>query len=105
MQKFFLTISLILLTSGASFSQSNKSIIQSIPDVPTPKPGDNKISFPVSPAGYHLALKGSDHNPVIDSTGRIVPPLVATKVNLYFQLINNTTDSIRYDVSKQVIVS
>lgn len=104
MQKFFLTISLILVTPGLSFSQSNKSIIQSIPNVPALKPGDKKISFPLSPTGYHLVLKGSDHNPIIDSTSRIVPPLAATRVNLYFQLINNSIDTIRYDVSKQVIV-
>ncbi|WP_051691984.1 family 20 glycosylhydrolase [Pedobacter borealis] len=104
MQKFILAIGLVMLTSVAAFSQNDNPIIQSIPDIPVLKPGDKKIVFPDSPAGYHLVLKGSDHTPVIDSTGRIVPPLFATSVSLYFQLVNNNADTMRYDVSKQVLV-
>jgi len=104
MQKFIFTIGLIVLTSGFTFSQSTNPIIQSVPEVPVLKPGEKSIMYPANPTGYHLVLKGSDHNPVIDSTGRIVPPLSATKVSLYFQLISNNIDTMRYDVSKQVIV-
>jgi len=39
-----------------------------------------------------MVLKGSHHNPIIDSTGRIVTPLVNTEVSLYFQLIKNNDD-------------
>ena len=104
MRKFILSVSLMFFTLGFVFSQSNNSIIQSVTDVPSIKPGDKKITFPASPDGYHLILKGSDYTPVIDSTGRIVKPLVATKVNLYFQLISNVTDTVKYDVSKQITV-
>ncbi|MGZ3756756.1 MAG: family 20 glycosylhydrolase [Mucilaginibacter sp.] len=104
MQKFILTIGLVVLTSGISFSQSSNPIVQSVPDIPVPKSGEKSIVYPASPTGYHLVLKGSDHNPIIDSTGRIVSPLSETSVSLYFQLINNNMDTIRYDVSKQVTV-
>ena len=49
-------------------------------------------------------MKGSDHNPVVDSTGRIVTPLVTTKVNLYFQLINDQTDTNKYDVNREITI-
>jgi len=104
MNKFFTTIGLILLTSSFAFPQSNNPIIQSIPEIAAIKPGEKSVAYPTCPAGYHLVLKGSDHNPVIDSTGRIVAPLFATSVSLYFQLINDKIDTISYDVSKQVIV-
>lgn len=104
MQKFILTIGLIVLTSGFTFSQSTNPIIQSVPDIQALKPGEKRIVYPANPTGYHLVLKGSDHNPIIDSTGRIVAPLFVTRVNLYFQLIDNNTDTIRYDISKQVMV-
>jgi len=104
MQKFILTIGLIVLTSGYTFSQRSNPIVQSISDIPALKAGDKRVVYPANPVGYHLVLKGSDHDAVIDSTGRIVAPLIATTVSLYFQLINNNTDTIRYDVSKQVNV-
>ena len=68
------------------------------------KTGDVKIMMPAAPQGYHLLLKGSDRNPVVDSTGRIVTPLVTTKVNLYFQLINNQTDTNKYDVNREMTI-
>jgi hexosaminidase len=104
MRKFILSVSLMFFTLGFVFSQSKNPIVQSVPDVLSIKPGDKKITFPASPDGYHLILKGSDYTPVIDSTGRIVKPLVVTKVNLYFQLISNVTDTVKYDVSKQITV-
>lgn len=102
-QKIVLTITLAL-TLNVAFAQNKNVIVPAVSDVQTVQPGDKKIIFPTNPEGYHLTLKGSDHLPVIDSMGRIIKPLVSTKVNLYFQLGKNDTDTIRYDVSKQVIV-
>lgn len=94
----------LVLWTFSAFAQQNNELVKSISDVAAIQKGDTKIAFPGAPQGYHLVLKGSDHNPVIDSTGRIVAPLEDTKVSLYFQLINNQEDTIRYDIVKQVMV-
>ncbi|WP_221452763.1 family 20 glycosylhydrolase [Mucilaginibacter sp. FT3.2] len=104
MKKALFTIGLMVLASGVSFSQNSNPIVQQVSDVPQIKPGDKKITFPVGLSGYHLVLKGSDFTPIIDSTGRIISPLNTTKVNLYFQLISNNSDTVKYDVSKQIVV-
>jgi len=89
---------------GQLFAQSQKIMASPIPDVAVIKPNDSKIKIPQCPAGCHLTLKGSDHTPIIDSSGKIVNPLVDTKVNLYFQLISDSNDTLRFDIPKQVMV-
>ncbi|SDS49897.1 hexosaminidase [Mucilaginibacter mallensis] len=93
-----------MITRSLSFAQVDSSVIKSVSGIPAIKPGDTKVTFPEAPNGYHLVLKGSDHNPIIDSTGRVAKPLVAKNVTLYFQLLSNTNDTLKYDVSKQVFV-
>jgi hexosaminidase len=90
--------------SNFAFAQGNNAIVKSVPDIKAVQPGDKQIVFPASPDGYHLLFKGSDHLPVVDSSGHIVTPLVAQKVNLYFQLVSNVVDTVKYDVSKQVLI-
>ncbi|WP_183557897.1 family 20 glycosylhydrolase [Mucilaginibacter sp. SP1R1] len=104
LKKSLLAIALIIFTPGFLFAQNDSTVVKSVPDIQVVNQGDTRIVFPVNPNGYHLILKGSDHTPIIDSTGRIINPLVSTKVNLYFQLVSNSTDTIKYDVSKQVVV-
>ncbi|WP_183578051.1 family 20 glycosylhydrolase [Mucilaginibacter sp. X5P1] len=93
-----------MITRSLALGQVDSTVIKSVSGIPVIKPGDTKVTFPEEPNGYHLVLKGSDHNPVIDSTGRIVKPLVAKNVTLYFQLLSNTNDTLKYDISKQVFV-
>lgn len=88
----------------ATFAQQKNDEVTLIPSVAPIQKGDTVITFPSAAQGHHLILKGSDHNPIIDSTGRIVTPLTSTKVSLYFQLIKNNEDTVSYDLSKQVIV-
>ena len=102
-KKTILTITLGLILNAA-FAQNKNVAAPAVSDIPAIKPGDKNITLPASPEGYHLVLKGSDHLPVIDSMGKIVKPLVSTKVSLYFQLIKNNADTTRYDISKQVTV-
>lgn len=97
-------IVILAISSGFLFAQSKKDSVPSVAEIPAIKQGNTKIVFPLTADGYHLLLKGSDHTPVIDSTGRIMMPLVPTKVTLYFQLVKNNADTLSYDVSKQVIV-
>lgn len=102
--KFFPLTCLLVLFYSLSFGQSNNLIVQSVMLSTPVKTGDVKILMPAAPKGYHLVLKGSDHNPVVDSTGRIVTPLVTTKVNLYFQLINDQIDTNKYDVNREITI-
>ena len=102
--KPFLLTCLFVLICGVSSGQTNNSIVQAVMPLTPIKPGDVKVLMPAAPQGYGLVLKGSDHNPVVDSTGRIVTPLVTTKVNLYFQLINNQNDTNRYDVNREITI-
>lgn len=99
-----ITVGLIIITTGFLFGQTDSTIVKSVADVKEIKAGDQKIVFPESPRGYSLVFKGSNHEPIINPSGKITTPLVATKVKLYFQLINQTTDSIKYDVSKEITV-
>ncbi|NOW95612.1 family 20 glycosylhydrolase [Mucilaginibacter sp. SG564] len=94
----------ILLVGQLGFAQTNTKTAPPVPEVRTIQPGDKRIFAPQAPEGYHLLFKGSDRSPIIDSTGAIVTPLVESKVNLYFQLISNQIDTLKYDVSKQVTV-
>jgi hexosaminidase len=94
----------ILLMSELGLAQTKNKTIPVVPEVYAIQPGDKKIVSPQSPEGYHLLFKGSDRSPIIDSTGAIITPLVESKVNLYFQLISNQTDTLKYDVTKQVTV-
>ncbi|WP_316804287.1 family 20 glycosylhydrolase [Pedobacter nototheniae] len=104
MKKTLIVIGLLILKSHFLFAQTDSTVVQSVSDIKEIKTGDRKIVFPDSPKGYLLILKGSDHNPIIDESGRITTPLVATKVNLYFQLVSQANDTLKYDVSKQVTV-
>jgi hexosaminidase len=104
MKNVLLTVALIITTQGFLFGQTDSTVVQSIPGVRAIKTGDQKIVFPESPKGYHLTFKGSNRTPVIDSLGRITTPLVATTVKLYFQLVSKISDSIKYDVSKEITV-
>ncbi|WP_162618712.1 family 20 glycosylhydrolase [Pedobacter yulinensis] len=98
-----LTVSLLLsITTG--YAQTDSVLVKSVPEIRTPTVTDRTIHMPEAPAGYRLLLKGSDHVPIVDSTGRISRPLVATKVNLYFQLVSNTVDTLRYDLTRAVTV-
>jgi hexosaminidase len=81
-----------------------KNAVEEVSDIPVVVKGDRFIKMPVVPKGYHLVLKGSDHDPVINNSGRIKMPLSEAKVHLYFQLINDDTDTIHYDVCKAVTV-
>lgn len=94
----------ILLISGVSFAQTNNRTAPLVPELQAIQTGDKKIVSPQSPEGFHLLFEGSDRSPIIDSAGNIITPLVESKVNLYFQLISNQTDTLKYDVSKQVTV-
>ena len=104
MKNILFTLGLIIITQGFLFGQTDSTVIRSIPSVQAIKVGDKKIVFPESPKGYQLIFKGSNRAPVIDAVGRITTPLVATTVKLYFQLINKTVDSIKYDVSREITV-
>ncbi|MGY0038306.1 glycoside hydrolase family 20 zincin-like fold domain-containing protein [Pedobacter sp. NJ-S-72] len=104
MKKILLLISVVVFVPHFLFAQNSGHIAPSVTGVPEIKQGDTKITFPANPDGYHLLFKGSDRSPVVDSTGKIISPLVTKKVNLYFQLVNNTTDTIRFDVVKQVVI-
>ena len=44
----------------------------------------------VSPPGYRVDLKGSDHLPVIALDGKITEPLTDVNVNLFYQLTNQS---------------
>ena len=101
--KFLPPVFFIFLTV-TTFAQQNNDEVKLMPSVVTIEKGGRTITFPSAPQGYHFVLKGSDHNPIIDSTGRIVTPLESTTVSLYFQLIKNNDDTVSYDVSKQVTV-
>ncbi|MGM9477814.1 family 20 glycosylhydrolase [Pedobacter sp. GSP4] len=104
MKNILFTVGLIILTQGFLFGQTDSAIVKSIPNIKAISLGDKKIVFPESPNGYHLVFKGSNRGSVVDENGNITTPLVASKVDLYFQLINNTSDSVKYDISKQVVV-
>lgn len=96
----FVSLSLTIYAAA----QQDSGLIKQISDIHPVMKGDKMLSIPVAPLGFRLVLKGSDHNPIIDGTGRIVPPIVDTKVKVYFQLISNKNDSIRYDLSRQITV-
>lgn len=102
--KFFPLTCLLVLFYSLSFGQTNNLIVQLVMPLTPVKTGDIKILMPAAPQGYHLVLTGSDRNPIVDSTGRIVTPLVTTKVNLYFQLINDQIDTNKYDVNREITI-
>src|SRR5690242_3756641 len=95
---------IFLMLSSLAGAQTENAIVEKVSDVPVVARGDQFIQMPVAPKGYHLVLKGSDHNPVINQSGRIKTPLSETKVHLYFQLINDSIDTISYDICKEVTV-
>lgn len=104
MKNILFTFGLIITAQTFLFAQTDSTLVESIPSVQAIKAGDQKIVFPEGPRGYRLTFKGSNRTPVIDSAGTIITPLIATTVKLYFQLISETTDSISYDVSKEITV-
>ncbi len=53
---------------------------------PTVQKGDETISLPKVPTGYHLQLAGTDCTPVIAADGQITLPLTTTLVHLYYTL-------------------
>lgn len=95
---------IFLMLSSLAGAQTENAIVEKVSDVPAVARGDQFIKMPAAPKGYHLVLKGSDHNPVINQSGRIKTPLSKTKVHLYFQLINDSIDTIHYDICKEVTV-
>lgn len=104
LQKAILLTIAVSAFSSFAYAQNTSKAAPPVAEVATVQAGDKKITVPVSPDGYHLQFKGSDHTPIVDSAGNITQPLVTEKVNLYFQLISNVVDTIRYDVSKQVLI-
>nr|WP_199158493.1 family 20 glycosylhydrolase [Pedobacter sp. ASV2] len=104
MKKIALIVSLVIITNSFLFAQRDSLIVQTVASIPVLKLGDKKVILPQNPKGYKLVLSGSDHIPIIDALGNITAPLVATKVSLYFQLISEVSDTIKYDVSRQIIV-
>lgn len=103
-QKRTYLVLLLFVISTAVIAQREKNSKLYISEVPTIQPGDTHIRLPQVSEGYHLLLKGSDHNPIVDSSGRIVKPLEATKLSLYFQLIKNGEDTATEDLSKIITV-
>lgn len=67
-----------------------ENIAKSITKIPEISKGQQKIVFPDVPEGYRISLYGSDRKPVIDMEGNIHAPLVNSKVNLIFQLENES---------------
>ncbi|TKG97475.1 glycoside hydrolase [Puteibacter caeruleilacunae] len=66
--------------------------------------GTNKIVNPDAPQGYRLELKGSDRPQVVDNKGNIIKPLVDAEVQLYYQLVDVSSNE-RTDVpNKKVLV-
>jgi len=104
MKSILFTVAFVIVAQGLLFGQTDSTVIQSVPNIKEIKVGDKKVIFPESPKGYSLVFKGSNRAPIIDESGSITTPLVATNVNLYFELISQASDSIKYDVSKQVVV-
>lgn len=104
LHKILSVIIVTLIIPNIAFSQTSGKTGPFVPNLQPVQPNDKKIVFPVSPQGYHLQFKGSDHTPIIDSTGKIINPLVDEKVNLYFLLRSNTNDTLTYDVSKQILI-
>lgn len=94
----------LLLSSGSAMAQKAGKTMPPVAELKAVTATDQKISFPASPQGFKLVFRGSDHLPVIDSSGTISKPLVNTKVKLYFELISLTSDTLRYDVAKTVSV-
>jgi len=104
MKNILFTVGLIVITQGFLFGQTDSTVIQSTPNIQAIKTGDRKIVFPESPKDYSLVFKGSNRAPIVNPSGAITMPLVATKVNLYFELISKVSDSIKFDVSKEIVV-
>jgi hexosaminidase len=104
MRRILFTVGLLIITQGFLFAQTDSTIVQSIPNIKEIKTGDKKVIFPESPRGYSLVFKGSNRTPVVNSSGGITTPLVATKVSLYFELVSKLSDSIKFDVSKEILV-
>ncbi|WP_457269449.1 family 20 glycosylhydrolase [Pedobacter sp. UYEF25] len=86
------------------FAQTDSNLVKSVPEIQALNASDTEISFPLSPDGYRVELVGTDHKPIVSHLGKITKPLVATKVNVYFQLISKLTDTIKTDFSREVIV-
>lgn len=104
MKSMLFTVGFIITAQSLLFGQTDSTVIKSVPNIKELKAGDKKVVFPESPKGYSLVFKGSNRTPIIDESGSITTPLVATNVNLYFQLVSQVSDSIKYDVSRQVVV-
>ena len=68
--------------------------------------GNNGIALelPVSPEGYHLVLKGTDHSPIISDKGIVYAPIADTKVSIYYQLVGDKDTDFQLDLSKSVLV-
>jgi hexosaminidase len=102
LHRFLLASSMVCISVLAMSQTASK--IPAVADIKAVSPTDKKIAFPASPEGYQLIYRGSDRIPVIDSIGSINTPLVNTKVNLYFQLVSLSVDTLVHDISKQVVV-
>jgi len=97
-------VGILLLLSATAFAQKNNQNIPLVAEIGSIYSGDKKVVFPKAPTGYQLIYRGSDRSPVIDSMGAVTAPLVNAKVNLYFQLISTAVDTLKYDISKQVLI-
>src|SRR5690348_15870836 len=92
------------MLSSLAGAQPENAIVEKVSDVPVVVRGEQFIQMPVAPRGYHAMRKGSGHNPVINQSGRIKTPLSETTVYLYLQLINDSIDTIRYDICEELTV-
>lgn len=61
--------------------------------IPDPSSGETQLIMPTVPAGYTVRIESSDNTAVISTNGTIIPPVVATTVNLVFEIIRISDES------------
>jgi hexosaminidase len=61
-----------------------------------------KVATAMQDSEGALTLAGSDHLPIVDASGTVHPPLVATKVTLYFK--RSTPKTKAADLSRTIVV-
>lgn len=79
-----------------------KAVASSITSIATPVKGETRLTLPVVPSGYTIAIKSSD-NGAIATDGTIVSPLENTTVHLTFTITksedNTTADTASLSVT------
>ncbi|WP_152394561.1 S-layer homology domain-containing protein [Paenibacillus guangzhouensis] len=70
-------------------SVSPYMVANAITSIPAPAKGDKALTLPKVPFGFTVSVKSSDHDAIIQSNGKIVPPTTDTTVKVILEITRN----------------